>query len=368
MIAILSFCSLLMFNCAAFGNGDESADETKISLAGLRLIGEKIVPHDFEFQGTLVGGLSGLARADDGSWHALSDDRSHHHPARMYALAADYDTGGFHTLSFSGVTMLQRHDGSHFPSGDYVDPEAIRFDAVTGTLLWTSEGDRKMLVRPFLREMRPDGSHLREYKLLPMFHVHEPDRGPRQNGSFEALALSPDGDRIFIVTELPLFQDGPPPQVVETRSPLRLTHMDRSGAHLAQYAYELEKVAFSPDPPGATKVNGLVEILTIDDSRLLAVERSYSAGVGSTIKLFEIDIEGATDVSSVASLVHADYVTVGKKELLDFAELGLDAVDNIEAAAWGPTLANGHRSLLFVSDNNFNPDQVTQFVALEVIP
>jgi hypothetical protein len=42
-------------------------------------------------------------------------------------------------------------------------------------------------------------------------------------------------------------------------------------------------------------------------------------------------------------------------------------LDNIEAIAWGPVLANGNRSLILVSDNNFSRLQTTQFLALEVV-
>jgi hypothetical protein len=34
---------------------------------------------------------------------------------------------------------------------------------------------------------------------------------------------------------------------------------------------------------------------------------------------------------------------------------------------WGPTLPNGNRTLLFVSDDNFNPRQITQFLAFEFL-
>ncbi len=35
--------------------------------------------------------------------------------------------------------------------------------------------------------------------------------------------------------------------------------------------------------------------------------------------------------------------------------------------AWGPRLPNGRRSLVVVSDDNFNPSQVTQFAAFEFL-
>ena len=37
---------------------------------------------------------------------------------------------------------------------------------------------------------------------------------------------------------------------------------------------------------------------------------------------------------------------------------------NMEGMTLGPELSDGHQTLILVSDNNFNPSQVTQFIAL----
>jgi hypothetical protein len=41
-------------------------------------------------------------------------------------------------------------------------------------------------------------------------------------------------------------------------------------------------------------------------------------------------------------------------------------IDNIEGVTFGPKLANGKQSLLFVSDNNFSDKQKTQVLFFEV--
>jgi hypothetical protein len=43
-------------------------------------------------------------------------------------------------------------------------------------------------------------------------------------------------------------------------------------------------------------------------------------------------------------------------------------IDNIEGVTFGPNLPNGHKTLVFVSDNNFNPLEQTQLLLFEVIP
>ena len=51
--------------------------------------------------------------------------------------------------------------------------------------------------------------------------------------------------------------------------------------------------------------------------------------------------------------------------IADFARLGLSRLDNTEGMCWGPALPGGSRTLVCVSDDNFNPLQATQFVAFE---
>jgi hypothetical protein len=41
-------------------------------------------------------------------------------------------------------------------------------------------------------------------------------------------------------------------------------------------------------------------------------------------------------------------------------------IDNIEGVTFGPTLANGKKSLIFIADNNFNPLEQTQFLLFEI--
>jgi len=42
--------------------------------------------------------------------------------------------------------------------------------------------------------------------------------------------------------------------------------------------------------------------------------------------------------------------------------------DNIEGVTLGPLLPNGHRTLIFVSDNNFVGLEKTQLLLFEIMP
>ena len=97
------------------------------------------------------------------------------------------------------------------------------------------------------------------------------------------------------------------------------------------------------------------------------MERSYSTGrFGCTIKVFLTDISSAENIDSVASLKNKTGLkTATKKLLLNMDNLGI-YIDNIEGVTFGPILPDGKRSLLFVSDNNFDFLQKTQFLLFEI--
>ena len=109
---------------------------------------------------------------------------------------------------------------------------------------------------------------------------------------------------------------------------------------------------------------------TDNNGTLLALERSFTAGKGNTVKLYEVQTQGALDVSSQNDLFNESEnaafeidPAVDKRLLVDFADLGITP-DNLEGLALGAQLENGSQSLIVVSDNNFSETQTTQFIAL----
>ncbi|MGH3048168.1 MAG: esterase-like activity of phytase family protein, partial [Gaiellaceae bacterium] len=123
-------------------------------------------------------------------------------------------------------------------------------------------------------------------------------------------------------------------------------------------------------PPTNFAVNGLVELLPLNNQFLLSMERSFSVGApgtGNTIKLYIVALPGATNVNGLHSLAgaHERVRPARKTLLLDLDALGIP-LDNVEGMAFGPDLPDGRRSLLLVSDNNFSPIQFTQFLLFAV--
>jgi len=153
-----------------------------------------------------------------------------------------------------------------------------------------------------------------------------------------------------------------------------------------EYIYEVGPITKSDN--NDFEDNGLVELLTLDNGNLLSVEREFVDGVGNTIKVYEVDLIGADDVSNKQTLDGFEKA-VSKELLLDFDELKLlegrdsefsyqdNALGNIEGVTFGPDI-DGCKTLVFVSDDNFNAfddgidgngdDQFTQFLAFRVAP
>jgi hypothetical protein len=353
------------------------ADAAATPVAGAieaRVIGTTSFPSDLEFEGTLVGGLSGLdydPAAD--RWIALSDDRSDNAPARFYDLRVSYDAEAFGGVEFAAAATLLQGNGEPYPNreqgGAVPDPEAIRFDPATEALWFTSEGSRELGIDPFVAANDANG-HLIAAPPLPERFRMNPDEevGPRENLVFEGLTFAADGASLWLVMEGPLFEDGPE-ATVEQGPTVRLSNLDRSGNVLAEHAYPVDPI---PVAPAGFGTSGVTEVLAVDGDRFLVVERASAEdaeGIFTNyVRLYEADLGGATDVRDVASLAEGGFTPVAKRLVLDLNAAGIGAIDNIEGIAWGPDLANGNRSLLLVSDNNFNETQVTQFIALEVLP
>ncbi|QUH05653.1 esterase-like activity of phytase family protein [Saccharopolyspora erythraea] len=332
----------------------------------VRLLGERTLPHAMDFQGTTVGGLSGIDYDPrTGAYVLISDDRSERQPARGYLADIPVTAGGLGPVALTATRPLLRPDGTTYPAGS-LDPEDVRWDPRSGEVWWTSEGERqKGLIDPSVRSATLDGSATGELPLPPNL-VMRPDSGPKQNEALEGLTFAADGSLLVSAMEGPLVQDGESP-TFEHGALSRLTAQDRSGAVVAQVAYPLDKV-FAQSPTGGFANNGVTAILADGDDpfRYLVMERSFVDGVGNSIRIYEVDARDATDVRDVASLAGADVTPVRKTLLADLSELGLSTVDNVEGMTWGPVLPGGERSLVLVSDDNFSAQQTTQVIALGV--
>lgn len=342
------------------------------TLGSLRLLGRAVLPVAISSTGVVSGGLSGLdydAAAD--RWLAVSDDKDRHGPARCYALMIDYDQTGVPAAGVKEIIPLRPPDGGTYSANAAPDFEALRIDPRDGSIWYAGEGNEAAGLPAFVRQADRAGGYLSELPHPRMFaFVPGQKTGLRSNLAFEGLAFAPDGNSLWLAVEGPLWQDGPVP-TTSVGALTRLTRLARDGAMLAQYAYPLDPVPLAP-AAGRQADNGVSEILALTDNRLLVLERSgrqdESGAWRFRARLYVADCAGATDVGTMPALAGLAIRPVTKRVLLDFATMGLPPVDNLEGLAWGRRLANGHETLVLISDDNFSGNQSTQIWIFEILP
>lgn len=345
--------------------------------AHARVLGEKTIPYKLGFQGTTVGGLSGVDRDRcTGEYAFISDDRSFQQPARLYTAKLDVDAEGLHSVRLTGTRPFRQPDGMVYPSpaadaAQAVDPEEIRVDPRSCRYWWAQEGDRTgaegaPVVQPSIQFASRTGAYRGQFKLPPSATMTADGHGPRRNQAIEAFTFGSRGRLVTSAVEGPLIQDGPVPDV-RRGALVRVTQQARGGRVLGQYAYPLEKIFAESDPDSPWGPDtGVPSILAFpnDPHRFLVLERTWVAGSGYKIRLYDATTRGASDVRAMKSLAGRHVVPMRKKLVADFDTLGLSTVDNTEGMTWGPELRPGERSLILVSDDNFDKEAVTQIVAL----
>ncbi len=369
---ILKFPKFILFFLAIFiislflSNFRTSA----VEIADIKFIGSTTLPKGFLFQRTEVGGLSGITYdTKNDLYYAISDDRSKKATARFYTLKINLNKSSLQDsdVTIVGVTPLINEAGKNFSNGS-IDAEGITLTSKS-TVFISSEGDANQLINPFIKEFSLSSG--KELRTLPIPNKFLPDKsgkkGIRNNLAFESLTITPNENNLFTATENALIQDGSEAKP-NTSSPCRILQYNLlTNKPEKEFLYQTEAVApfFNLSRKFAS---GIPDLVALDNQgHFLSLERSFT-GLGFYIALFQVSLEKATDIHNINSLLASgspNVKPVQKKLLFDLRKLDV-FLDNIEGLTLGPKLPNGQRSLILVSDNNFNSLQRTQFLAFEL--
>ena len=373
MVGVKVF-SLLLAGAVA-GCAPHARPETASQPNDVQLIAEIVLPsHSASPTDLRFGGLSGLASLRDGhELLAISDDPNHSRIERLQIVPSP-------AWRIDRLGTIRLEPGGAAPP--VLDPEGIALTA-EGRILISSEGAgaQEPRVPPSINEYSPDGRFIRSFTVRDRFAPNEAGplvTGVRNNAGFESLTLSPDHERLFTAAELPLAQDGEADPFAAPTSTRVLEYTRRFGAYepAREFAYEISALD-RPSFAVGFAVNGLVELLALSRTELIALERGYveSADRSSSanrIRIFHVDLARASDISRTNSLREAPDVRAVRKTLIaDLDALpglspALRRLDNFEGLAWGPPGPDGQRPLLLVSDDNFNPRQLTAILALRL--
>lgn len=374
------FSSITILTSCSSSRNSTKFVQKDISIQSLKYINQFVIPYNFKYNKTTVGGLSSIDYdpAKD-IYYMICDDRSDINPARFYTAKIDISEKGIDTVRFQSVHTILQPNGTAYTSykidkRNSTDPESMRYFPSKNQLVWSSEGDRivsskdTILQDPSIHIMSTKGKWKYSFTIPEIAKMHATEFGPRRNGVFEGLTFADNYRSLFVSIEEPLYQDGPSVGLQVNNSCLRLLQYDVvTKQNIAQYAYKPDPVAYAPNPANGFKVNGISEILAVSKNKFLIIERSYSVGRDpSTIKIFLADISNATNILNNPSLLNnPDFVPAEKKLLYNMDELGFH-IDNVEGLTFGPTLPNGKKSILFIVDNNFSPVEPAQVFLFEI--
>lgn len=360
--------------------------------SSLRLAGEFAFPVLIEsgiLDGQRFGGVSALAfDPSTGDLLGLSDDSR---TPRVFVLGVSGEGASFRVDLKSSFPLEVAGDGARTagasgerPAGHEddrpaaLDPEGLAI-AADGRLFVASEGlpNSRPRVQPGIYEYSR-GQFVRALEVPEKF-IQPSDgpvvRGVRANAAFESLTLTPGDRTLFTATESAVVQDGSAADF-DHGAPSRIVQYEaRNGTFVPrrEFVYEVDAVA-RPDFTARFSINGLVELLAFSDTDLLSMERSYAEESAdgrhmNRIRIYQISLQGATDVSGLGSLQGASgIVPVRKKLVVDFSALrglspALRSLDNFEGLTFGPRGPRGG-TLITVSDDNFSALQRTVFLLL----
>src|SRR6266511_1477090 len=350
----------------------------------LRFLGELDIPaKSLEFEGTVVGGLSGVAYdARRNVYYVICDDRSEFGPARFYTLRFDIGLDGIRSMQILSFTALD--SDADTPGIQPYDPNESDMEEIVllpdDTLVISSERD--LANQPWLRHFALDGTLLGDLPMTEKFRpVSMPDaqgrmvqsRGIRTNLGFEGATWAPDESALYVMNEEALAQDGPAATTTQGTNVRLLRYAWSSGNAVPgrESVYRTLPIFSDTDPAGQASDNGVSELMfsrhLLPQYDFVTMERAFATGVGNDINIFGVRIGAAQDVSSLPTLPQPfTGTTVEKTLLVNLASIGI-AADNLEGLALGPRLADGNTALLIIGDDNFNDvNQRNQFLLFEV--
>lgn len=323
------------------------------------------------------GGISGLSYSDGFLW-GISDDRGQYGKPRIYK----------HSLRDNTV-KIEEEISVNEPTGFAV----VDFEAVSrfkdGTFLISSEGDlnKKPRVFPFVKFWSPTNLGTANSSVNPtnkqtanwFDEIVLPDdfypektgmqtKGLQNNSAFEAVTVTPDEKTIYLMSEVPLYQNQnseiefleyekivqpvakveqvkpvEKPELSKVRSKLSKHEENKSSWTLKSRRTYLRNLA----PEGTFEVmRGVSEILYWKPDSILVLERWVRLNKSKAIVIG-------------AELFSVNLKDLKKKKLFTFDG---DLAANWEGLSWGPDLSDGRKLLILVSDNNFERSTPTQFL------
>lgn len=266
-----------------------------------------VLPHNSTVLDETIEELSGIEYTGNGNYYyVIPQSRKNTHVFLAEITLSDSSM----TVNFDSVLYLNH--GS-------LEAESIRINPQDKQLYIAEEGKGVSYVY-----------RLNSKNQLEVVYASTSEQ--RHNRGYEGLCFSPNGDTMYIGLERP-----------KSGNITNIIAYDLKEKREKTYTYHLDIL-----PEDKCDDNGITELLTLNDSTLLVVERAYLGPKGNSVRVYKTLIPNkGTEIIKV-------------KLLTSFS--ASPELDNIEGVSFS---ASG-KALIFISDNNGNPYQQTLFINMKI--
>ncbi len=271
--------------------------------------GIAIIPHEMQFGNETIEELSGIEYTGVGSRFIIIPQTK----KKAYIFLGNIIiTDAEIKVDFDSVIYLDH--GSLYA-------ESVRINPKDKQLYIAEERDKTSII----------------YKINPVLtlqSIFTSTKKQRHNRGYEGLCFSADGNIMYIGLERPKSGD------ITNIIAYNLTDKTE-----IVYDYPLDIL-----PNDKEADNGITELLSLNDSTLLVIERAYLGSNENSVRIYKVRIpKEGNEIKKV-------------KLLTDFS--ASPEIDNMEGVAFS---ASG-KELIFVSDNNANSYQQTLFIVMSISP
>lgn len=283
--------------------------------------------------------LSGIASVGDGTYWAVDDSGV----IVKGRIDVDADQTAAQRISWTRT--------DRFRCLGIDDPEGVAYDRADGTL-WIADETGPEIWHVDPKRMASVG----KVALPPVYRTIEKNRG------IEALAIGNDGLTLWTANEDVLPGD-------EGSGCVRLQRFSRASVTndwtaSGQWAYRLTSPTQVVSAKKTKTRNGLAELCVASNGDLLALEREKVKVKKSLpqfrLRLFKVELDGATDVAALSSLASGEIKPVRKIQLCDMPTGNA----MYEAIGQGPRLQDGKDSYVLVSDGDKGCDEKVMVLTL----
>ena len=282
--------SFLLFGLVAQGQ----------EISSLKFRGQLVIPYEYNVNGNVVGGLSGIAlNTNDNSYYLIVDKP----PARIFKVIIN--NNDLEDIKFVETLVLS--------------PPLLAVSDLEG-IAYNSEIDRL-----YVADEQKNGTRIIELNNEAEFvRIIEPINRPfiplsGYNSGIEGLTISYNTEDLYYTFERPT------DDCLE-QSLIPITKKDLTGLSESQtYYYQLHNVANDE-----LNTNGVSDILFLSDLSLLIMERAYIPDQGNVVRLYVANLEDRGSQSKEINCNNNSVGPVKSKLLFDFAEVSGFAIDNAE--------------------------------------